>query len=112
MPSLLLLEHGAFEGSREPTVLGSNLSSDGCSNLPACSCVTARRDSVAAASHHDAQVKLETRIPAGFMSGMSNLIPGVAGLNIEVRTRGVSREGGWLSMSLHYSSSQTLSQTG
>jgi hypothetical protein len=30
-------------------------------------------------------VKLETRIPAGFLSGLAALIPDVAGINLEVR---------------------------
>ena len=29
-------------------------------------------------------VKLETRIPAGFLSGLAALIPDVAGINLEV----------------------------
>jgi len=31
------------------------------------------------------QVKLETRIPAGFLSGLTTMVPAVGGLNLEVR---------------------------
>ena len=31
------------------------------------------------------QVKLETRIPAGFLQGLSALVPQASGLNLEVR---------------------------
>ena len=33
-------------------------------------------------------VKLETRIPAGFLSGLTALVPAVTGFNLEVRARG------------------------
>jgi hypothetical protein len=32
------------------------------------------------------QVKLETRIPAAFMSTLAAIVPGAAGINIEVHT--------------------------
>lgn len=40
-------------------------------------------------------VKLETRIPAGFLSGLAALIPDVAGINLEV-SGGEGRQGNYV----------------
>ena len=39
-------------------------------------------------------VKLETRIPAGFLSGLTALVPAMTGFNLEVRGRGWAESGG------------------